>query len=195
MINLFVQIIKIEKQNLSTQAVVDQILESFISSEDNRCCACGRCGMTYLREYKRWLTEWRYNKVIDTEISTRRYLCECGRSHVLLPSMIVPYGHHSLPLIIHALYDYYSHSLTIEGICAKYKITVPTLYRWKQLFEKDKEVWLKGLKNIEVSPASFLCSILSDQDMITLLKEFRQSVFPHRMFMQSHSNAFLHRYV
>ncbi len=195
MINLFVQIIKIEKQNMSAQAIINQLCSSFLTSSDNRCCACGRTGMRYLRSYTRWLTEYRFGRIIETELHTNRYLCGCGKTHVLLPSLIIPYGHHSLPLIIHALHDYYSRSLTVAGVCDRYHISVPTLYRWKALYEKDKELWLHGLRNIETSSLSFLNKLLNDQDMIGFLNEFRQSVFPHRMFLQSHQNAFSHRFV
>lgn len=195
MINLFVRIIKIEKQNMSAQTIINQLCSSFLTSSDNRCCACSRTGMMYLRDYTRWLTEYRYGRIIETELKTNRYRCDCGRTHVLLPSLIIPYGHHSLSLIIHALYDYYSHSLTVDGVCARYHISVPTLYRWKTLYEKDKELWLNGLRNIETSPLSFLNKLLNDQDMIGFLNEFRQSVFPHRMFLQSHPNAFSHQFV
>lgn len=195
MINIFVQIIKIEKMNLSAQALINQLLVVFLASDNNVCCACGRKGTRYLRQYSRWLTEWRHGKIVETEIVTGRYICECGKTHVLLPSLIIPYSHYSLPLIIHALHDYYSHSLTVNDICSKYSISVPTLYRWKKLFERDKEFWLKGLKNIETSPYAFLKKLLLDEDWIRFASEFRKSVFPHRMFLQNHANAFLHRFV
>lgn len=195
MINLFVQIIKLEKMNISAQPLVNQLLAGFAVSASNRCPACGRMRLKDLRIYERCVTEWRHGKIVDTWIKSRQFKCECGRYHIFLPSVIVPYRHHSLPLIIHALYDYYTHALTVTGVCRKYHISIPTLYRWKKQFEKDKKLWLTGLKNIETSPAAFLSSILSDLDMIRLGREFRQSVYPHRMFMQSHKNAFLHRYV
>ena len=195
MINLFVQIIKLEKMNISAQSLVNQLLAGFAVSASDRCPACGRMRLKDLRKYERWVTEWRHGKIVDTLITSRQFKCECGRYHVFLSSVIVPYRHHSLPLIIHALYDYYNHTLTVEGVCHKYHISIPTLYRWKEQFEKDKELWLSGLKNIETSPNAFLHSILSDQDMVRLGKEFRQAVYPHRMFLQSHKNAFLHRYV
>ncbi len=195
MINLFVQIIKIEKMNISAQALIDQLLAKFAGSASDRCTACGRIRLKPLREYERWITEWRNGKVVDTLIKSNRFKCECGRSHVFLSSVIIPYRQHSLPLIIHALYDYYSRALTVDDVCRKYRISIPTLYRWKIQFEKDKELWLSGLKNIETSPESFLSSILSDQDMVLLGKQFRQTVYPHRMFLQHHRNAFLHQYV
>ena len=195
MINLFVQIIKIEKKNISIQSLIDHTLLGYSGSPDDHCTSCGRSHLKKLENYERWITEHKNGNIIETKIRTKRYKCECGHSHVVLPSVIVPYRHHSLMMILHALYDYFSQKLTVSEISLKYGISIPTLYRWRDQFLRDKEIWLKGLHNIDTSSYSFIHHLLSGKDFSVFAREFRQTVYPHRMILQNHKNAFLHQFV
>ena len=192
MINLFVQIIKMEKQNISAQTIVNQLIQSFSSSENNRCSACGRTGLKYVRKYTRSLTEWHNGHPVDVQIETALYQYECGHCHVLLPSVIIPYCLYSLPFIIMVLWDYFNHLRTVEEICARYRISVPTLYRWIEQFRKDKEIWLKALADLETSVEEFIDYLRSNMTVYEH-RAFMQGIYPHRMFLQSHKNAYLHR--
>ena len=53
---------------------------------------------------------------------------------MLLPDFIVPYLSYSLPMILLILSDYLKRRLTIRGICEKYMVSPPLIYRFKKLF-------------------------------------------------------------
>ena len=189
MINIFPLIIKLEKLNLSAQALCDRLTASFLSCEYNRCLRCKRRHMKKFCSYERKVSDYRNGKIEDITLKTNRYICECGSSHVLLPSIIIPYRRNSFTLIIHALYDYYSSSMSVERICEKYRISIPTLYRWKKCFEKDKTICLKILKDAETSSYDFIKKILTGYDFRNFMSEFMKENPDRRMFLESDKTA------
>ena len=195
MVSIFTEIIKIKKLNISVSSLLNRSLKSFEYSSDNYCRYCGKKYMKPFEKYTRILTNYHNGKIVDTIINTRRYQCKCGRTHVVLPCLIVPYSRYSMVFIIYVLYDYYYRSFTKEEISVKYSISIPTIYRWKALFEKDKQFWLKELKDLETSASEYIRSLIDHNEFNSFLNDFMKEVYPHRMFLQSHSNAYSHRYV
>ena len=195
MVSIFTEIIKIKKLNISVSSLLNRSLKSFEYSSDNYCRYCGKKYMKPFEKYTRILTDYHNGKIVDTIINTRRYKCKCGRTHVVLPCLIVPYSRYSMVFIIYVLYDYYYRSFTKEEISVKYSISIPTIYRWKALFEKDKQFWLKELKDLETSASEYIRSLIDHNEFNSFLNDFMKEVYPHRMFLQSHSNAYSHRYV
>ena len=195
MVSIFTEIIKIKKLNISVSSLLNRSLKSFEYSSDNYCRYCGKKYMKPFEKYTRILTDYHNGKIVDTIINTRRYKCKCGRTHVVLPCLIVPYSRYSMVFIIYVLYDYYYRSFTKEEISVKYSVSIPTIYRWKALFEKDKQFWLKELKDLETSASEYIRSLIDHNEFNSFLNDFMKEVYPHRMFLQSHSNAYSHRYV
>ena len=195
MVSIFTEIIKIKKLNISVSSLLNRSLKSFEYSSDNYCRHCGKKYMKPFEKCTRILTDYHNGKIVDTTINTRRYKCKCGRTHVVLPCLIVPYSRYSMVFIIYVLYDYYYRSFTKEEISVKYSISIPTIYRWKALFEKDKQFWLKELKDLETSASEYIRSLIDHNEFNSFLNDFMKEVYPHRMFLQSHSNAYSHRYV
>ena len=183
------------KLNISVSSLLNRSLKSFEYGSDNYCRHCGKKYMKPFEKYTRILTDYHNGKIVDTIINTRRYQCKCGRTHVVLPCLIVPYSRYSMVFIIYVLYDYYYRSFTKEEISVKYSISIPTIYRWKALFEKDKQFWLKELKDLETSASEYIRSLIDHNEFNSFLNDFMKEVYPHRMFLQSHSNAYSHRYV
>ena len=68
-------------------------------------------------------------------------------------------------------------------------------FSWEALFEKDKQFWLKELKDLETSASEYIRSLIDHNEFNSFLNGFMKEVYPHRMFLQSHSNAYSHRYV
>ena len=195
MVSIFTEIIKIKKLNISVSSLLNRSLKSFEYSSDNYCRYCGKKYMKPFEKYTRILTDYHNGKIVDTIINTRRYKCKCGRTHAVLPCLIVPYSRYSMVFIIYVLYDYYYRSFTKEEISVKYSVSIPTIYRWKALFEKDKQFWLKELKDLETSASEYIRSLIDHNEFNSFLNDFMKEVYPHRMFLQSHSNAYSHRYV
>lgn len=90
-----------------------------------------------------------------------RVQCSCKRSHALLPDIIVPYLSYSLPMILLILWDYFNRHLTVRGICEKYLITPPVLYRFKKLFLSHKKQWLGIVRDMDLPAAAFLEKVMT----------------------------------
>lgn len=187
-VKLFVFGINLEKMTTNT-------LSSFKGSYEDRCPCCGKKDLEFHKSYTRTVTNIRNGNIETVLINTKRYKCTCGKTHVVLPALIVPYCHFSLAFMIWVLYEYFTKADTVVRICEKYDISVPTLYRWIKAFNRDKEIWLKRLRNAETSAQKFLEYLKSELNLGIKLREFAQSISPHRQFFQTHRHANIHLYV
>ena len=104
------------------------------------CPFCGAKGTCKKRgSYERSLVTFPDGKPEVLRLRIPRVQCTCGKSHALLPDFIVPYLSYSLPMILRILSDYLKRRLTIRGICEKYLVTPPLIYRFKKLFLLHKK--------------------------------------------------------
>lgn len=195
MLSIFTLVVKLIDTGNSLQNLTIEANNSFLGSNDDRCPACGRRNLKEHKPYKRPVTDLVHGKVDYIFIETKRYKCECGKTHVLLPILIIPYSRHSLPFMIWVLYFYFTKADTVESICNKFGISIPTLYRWKEKFLRDKEVWLKRLRNAETSAKKFLEDLEFETNIGEKLRSFAREVYPHRQFLQTHKYAYLHQHL
>lgn len=95
-------------------------------------------------------------------INIQRVKCkDCGCTHGLLPEEIIPYAQYSLPFIILVLLMYFQRQATVTSICAAMGITVPMLYRWKKLFQHQKDTYLGVVASgqwSDLEAIAWLCS-------------------------------------
>lgn len=111
--------------------------------------------------------------------------CPCGKSHALLPDFIVPYLSYALPLVLLILSDYFSGRLTLRGICEKYLVSVPLIYRFKKLFLLHKKQWLGIVRDMALPASDFIEELRTGsyaqfQDAFLRLTTYS--------FLQSHKN-------
>lgn len=121
------------------------------------CPYCGGKGTCRPRgSYERNLVTFpdKVPEVIRLKIP--RVQCSCGKSHALLPDFIVPYLSYALPMILQILSDYFQRRLTIHGICEKYLVSPPLIYRLKKLFLLHKKQWLGILRDMALSAPDFI---------------------------------------
>jgi len=147
---------------------------------------CPVCGAKHLcsfhASYERDMIVIENSSVVCHNISISRVICSsCGRSHALLPDVLIPYGSYSLFFILRVLRLYYLHSYTIVKLCLLYSISISTLYAWVHLFQKQKALWIGFLSNLETSALSFL-TLLMDTTSFTV--KFFQSF--HFSFLQQY---------
>ena len=81
--------------------------------------------------------------------------------------------------------DYFVGTLRVADICAKYEITLSTLYGWKALFLKHKRMWLGVLEDMLTSSEKFL-EFLCNEGLKRRLHEF--FAVANRSFLQGCSN-------
>lgn len=108
----------------------------------------------------------------------------CGSYHSILPDVIIPYQTYSLPFIMHVLDIYFNHRDTIAGICDRFNISPPTIYRWRDQFLKHKALWLGALVNILKTPFDFLSELRAGLDFSVFNSDFIHSFV--LSFLQSH---------
>ena len=150
------------------------------------CPYCGAKGTCNKRgSYERSLVTFPDGKPQVVRLRIPRVQCTCGKSHALLPDFIVPYLSYSLPMILRILSDFFSRRLTIRGICEKYLVSPPLIYRFKKRFLIHKKQWLGILRDMELSTISFMKELLTssyDRFHDAFLRLTTYS------FLQSHKN-------
>lgn len=125
------------------------------------CPYCGAKGTCNKRgSYERSLVTFPDGKPLVVRLRIPRVQCTCGKSHALLPDFIVPYLSYSLPMILRILSDFFTRRLTIRGICEKYLVSPPLIYRFKKRFLIHKKQWLGILRDMELSTISFMEELL-----------------------------------
>ena len=150
------------------------------------CPYCGAKGTCRKRgSYERSLVTFSDGKPEVIRLRVTRVQCPCGRSHALLPDLIVPYLSYSLPLVLSILSDYFKRRLTIRGICEKYLVSPPLIYRFKKLFLLHKKQWLGVLRDREISVPDFVEQLLSESYSRFLDAFLRLTAYS---FLQSHKN-------
>lgn len=150
------------------------------------CPYCGAKGACKKRgSYERSLVTFPDGKPEVLRLKIPRVQCPCGKSHALLPDFIVPYLSYSLPMILHILSDYFNRRLTIRGICEKYLVSPPLIYRFKKMFLIHKKQWLGVLRDMEISALSFMDELLTASYSLFMDAFLCLATYS---FLQSHKN-------
>ena len=150
------------------------------------CPFCGAKGTCKKRgSYERSLVTFSNGTAEVIRLKIPRVQCSCGKSHALLPDFIVPYLSYSLPMILLILSDYFKRRLTIRGICEKYLVSPPLIYRFKKLFLLHKKQWLGILRDMELCAPDFVERLQTDS-----YSRFRDAFLrlTTYSFLQSHKN-------
>lgn len=150
------------------------------------CPYCGAKGTCRKRgSYGRNLVAFFDGKPEVIRLKVPRVHCSCGKSHALLPDFTVPYLSYSLPMILLVLCDYFSRHLTVQGICEKYSITPPVIYRFKKQFLLHKKDWLGIVRDFSLPACTFLEEIMADSYSRFHDAFLRRTTYS---FQQSHKN-------
>lgn len=141
-----------------------------------RCPHCGaKDCLKEFGHYGRYLIELESGEAGVHPVEIKRYRCtSCSHTHALLSSCLVPYRSYSLRFILTVLYSYFGKHKTVEQISTVFGIAVSTLYEWKKLFMRHKEVWLGVLESLYRSETSFLRE-LTGKEVYGFYEKFRFS--------------------
>lgn len=109
------------------------------------CPSCGAPRDRYCRNgsYSRQLICYSNGSLNDHLISVCSFKCRsCGRSHALLPSVIVPYSSYSLDFLLSLIYARITRKFpNIPSLCLHFGISESTYYRIRKRFILDSK-WL-----------------------------------------------------
>lgn len=128
------------------------------------CGSIGRC--EFHDSYTRWLISIESGRRTDGLVSIPRVICaSCGRTHAILPDVLIPYGSYSLRFILVILNAYLARTSTVHAFCASWGIAVSTLYTWIHLFENQASLWLGALREVRCLKDSALHAICSQDSL------------------------------
>jgi len=171
----------------SSKSLFLDFMTSF-QPEAETCPSCGSTGnCKAYATYQRSMIDIIHGKPVYQELCITRIICgSCGHTHAILPDTIIPYSQYGIFFILRVLGEYFAHVKTVDALCEAYSITASMLYRWRDLFLKNRSVWLSVLELSEQSSRDFirfLCLKDSFSDFSTGF--FRLTGFS---FLQSHAN-------
>ena len=162
MIRLFHPLFKLWRKKISDINWFNQEV-SGINPATLTCPYCGAEGtcISCHHPYHRYLVYLGPdNRPVSAVVKVPRVECtSCGHTHALLPCPVIPFGSYSLPFIFRILFLYFTHSMTIEELCARGGFSHSTLYKWKQCFLSHKKMYLGLLLDMERTPADFIQSL------------------------------------
>jgi transposase-like protein len=177
MIRHFAELCKTVLKNISTETFLksfnDKSADNFNNAEP-----CPNCKSTAKRtkhgRYTRGLGYLKDGVVAFMILAVNRCKCEiCGKTHALLPDIVIPYGRSSLIFMLTVLVAYFERGkVTVADICIKYEIAISTLYEWKKRLNDHKELLLGLLQSQSTKDVSFLKSLLSSPKKAKHLRDF-----------------------
>jgi len=126
----------------SDETFLFHALKSFRPSR-MRCPACGIPGGHRRRcSYKRWMISVMDGRRCEKQVRISLYICpSCGRSHAVIPDVLIPFASYSLRFILSVLRSYLERSSTVRVLCARWQISASTLYTWIHLFSHHFSAW------------------------------------------------------
>lgn len=104
------------------------------------CKSLGNC--SFFASYDRFLISVEGEHRVDYTITIKRVLCSsCGKTHALLPDVLIPFGSYSLRFILHILQAYLLRKVPVSDFCEYWQISVSTLYDWIHTFMEHYELF------------------------------------------------------
>ena len=173
MIRLFTALCKTLFENLCDVTIFQESTNEYCSLNE----ACPRCGaigkITSYGDYTRGLIYIKKGKIIDALMKPLRFKCEsCGKTHALLPDVVIPYGRYALSFVLTVLVAYFERETTVVAICERFGIAVSTMYEWKKRMAVHKDLMLGLLISSKVPSLAFLKDLLKSRRLSNTLRKF-----------------------
>lgn len=192
MIRLFKALCKTINCCLTDEDIFQKATDDF-NHYNEKCPSCGASGQLSPYDcYSRNLVSYYDGKTVLFRVSPVRFKCaSCGTTHALIPDVLIPYSPYSLSFKLAALLAYFERETTVVGICNHFDIAVSTLYSWKKLLLKHKELLLGVLASTKVPTLDFLRKMFGTTCLSDQLRNFYQryafSFLQHRSTIVTHS--------
>lgn len=142
--------------------------------ERQRCPHCKSTGNCVRHaSYERGFVSFEQGKVVFRRLCILRVICSsCGRTHAILPDVIIPYGTYSLTFILKLMREYYWGPMTIEQLCDRFLISISTFYRLKHTYRSHRLLWLGITSAAGRKDSAFLLFLESSDSLSDFLSEF-----------------------
>ena len=136
--------------NLNIKISDEQLINSFIS-KDRNCPICGtNQSCSNHGSYERCMITIAGQTRKEVMVSINRVICSsCGKTHALLPDLLIPFASYSLKFVLHVLRAYLCRTGTVAQLCESFAISISTLYKWIHLFKEHANLLLSSLDQIQ----------------------------------------------
>jgi len=173
MIRLFKSLCKSMLEKLSDEAIFQEATDGF-NYHNERCPNCGAAGkLSPYGEYFRNLVSHNGEKIVESSVEALRFECaSCGKTHALLPDIIVPYSQYSLRFMLTVLVAYFERNTTVMAVCTYFGIAVSTLYAWKHRLLEHKNLLLGILESLKEPVQVFLQGLFDSMRLSEQLSDF-----------------------
>ena len=173
MIRLFTALCKTILENLSDEMIFNDETDKY-QHHNERCPNCGSIGkLAPYSGYSRNCVYHKDGKNIDARVNPIRFKCySCGKTHALLPDILIPYSPYSFSFMLTVMIAYFERDTTVVSICEHYEIAISTIYEWKKRLLLHKDLMLGMLISRKTSALAFLQGLLNSQSLSNLLFQF-----------------------
>jgi transposase-like protein len=173
MIRLFSELIKTTLEHLPDDAFFQTATDKY-KHYSEQCPSCGATGkLTPYGKYSRYLVYRNKGNNIESRIWPLRFEClSCGKTHALLPSILIPYSPYSLRFILSVLIAYFERTTTVVALCEEFGIAVSTLYAWKHRLLLHMDLLLGAIKSQAEPAPSLLLSLFESGQLWDRLSDF-----------------------
>lgn len=155
---------KLNSINISDKRIFD-ICSMLMGHPKDPCSSCGNdSDYTGHSGYTRMMISIIDGQRSETEVTIPRVKCHCGRTHALLPEILIPYSSYSLRFILTVLCAFCTRSCSVIRFCEKWQISVSTIYRWIHMFIGQYNLFfgaIEELKKITVASIETVTDIPS----------------------------------
>lgn len=145
-------------------------------------CSNGCKGRSFHKDgtYQRKLVCYENNEVVIHEITVACVECkECGRTHAVLPSIVIPHSQFSIQFAVQLIQAYLVRRYhSVNEMCQVYDVSVTTFYRLLHCFKRDWRRMLKLIREYsekieeEIMKEIMKFAAYSYTDMDLLLRKF-----------------------
>ena len=173
MIRLFTALCKTIFDILSDEIIFQDATDEF-KHNNQHCPHCGTIGkLSSYGSYSRGCTSFKNGKIIDSRIKPLRFECgSCGKTHALLPDILIPYSPYSLSFVLTVMIAYFERESTVVSVCERFGIAISTIYEWKKRLLLHKELMLGVLISRKTPALDFLKGLLNSKHLSGLLNQF-----------------------
>lgn len=176
MIRAFYIFCKLNLIKISDKDIFDKCIDS-IDLHHQICPYCGcNNNHTFHSYYDRNMITISEGLRFNLTVSVPRIKCSCGRTHAIIPDILIPYGSYSLRFIITVLCSYLTRNCSINELCDKFEISKSTLYDWIHLFVEHYNLWVGAINEIHALTLKAINFILDTSNFTSsFFKKFKFS--------------------
>lgn len=148
MIRLFTILYKLDFTKLPSARSIFKAVDKRLNTATEHCPICGtRGGMSGHDAYEHDLVEYGPGGLTDDRITVRRVICKsCDKTSAVLPDVLIPHKSYNIIFILTVLKAYYFRKEPVAMVCARYGISVSTIYAWKRRYLSHKCLHLGRLE-------------------------------------------------